>query len=99
LRQVLQHLSNQEIERVLANCRRYRWLIVTEHLPAATDVVPNLDKPHGPDTRVYDRSGVFLEAPPFDLPVRILLEVPISPGETLRSVLVSQPAPEPGHST
>jgi hypothetical protein len=89
LRQVLQHLSNEEIAAVLRNCRRYRYLIVTEHLPSAGEVVPNLDKPHGPDIRLYDRSGVFLEAPPFNLSVRTLLEVPLSPGETLRSVLVT----------
>jgi len=99
LRQVLQHLSNQQIEKVLENCRRYRYLIVTEHLPVASDVVPNRDKPHGPDTRVIDRSGVFLDAPPYTLPVRTLLEVPLSPGEALRSVLVSRPDRDPAHST
>lgn len=88
LRQVLQHLSNAEVERVLANCKRYRYLLVTEHLPVGDDAVPNLDKPHGPDIRLYDRSGVFLDLPPFSRKVHRLLDAPIAPDQVLRSVLI-----------
>lgn len=87
LRQVLQHLSNAEIQRVLQNCRQYRYLIVTEHLPAAPRVL-NLDTPHGPDIRLREGSGVFLEAPPFSLRTTTLLQVPWATGEVLRTVLV-----------
>jgi SAM-dependent methyltransferase len=90
LRQVLQHLSNAQIERVLTNCKSYRYLLVTEHLPVGNAAVPNLDKPHGPDIRLYDRSGVFLDLPPFSRKVRVLLDAPIAPGEVLRSVLIEQ---------
>lgn len=88
LRQVLQHLSNDEIHRVLDNCRHYPYLIVTEHVPVGSSAVPNLDKPHGPDIRLYDGSGVFLELPPFSKSVEHLLETPIEPGQVLRSVLL-----------
>jgi hypothetical protein len=97
LRQVLQHLSNEQIVQILENTAEYRYLIVTEHLPTGEDVRPNLDKPHGPDTRLYDRSGVFLDLPPFSLRTRILLETPVTPDEVLRSVLVER-VPGPGAS-
>jgi SAM-dependent methyltransferase len=90
LRQVLQHLSNAQILRVLQNTAAYRYLIVTEHLPCGSDVRPNLDKPHGPDTRLYDRSGVFLDQAPFSLHTKVLLETPAGPGEILRSVLIER---------
>jgi hypothetical protein len=91
LRQVLQHLSNDEIERVLERTRQYPFLLVTEHLPTHPQAVPNIDKPHGPDVRVYHRSGVFLEAPPFSRDVETLLEVPVEPGSVLRTDLVKHP--------
>lgn len=93
LRQVLQHLSNQQILQVLANCRRYRYLVVTEHLPIEGAVTPNLDKPHGPDIRLQDRSGVFLELPPFNCKTEVLTETAIGPGEVLRTVLITNSAP------
>ncbi len=102
LRQVLQHLSNHEIARALERLGQYPYVLVTEHYPAPGYLVgPNLDKPHGPDTRVVDGSGVFLDLPPFSRPVRgIILEAPVaSPiahrGETLRTVLLTGPEPGP----
>lgn len=92
LRQVLQHLSNAEIMRVLDNCRRYRYLIVTEHLPTVAGAVANRDKPHGPDVRLYDKSGVFVDLPPFSQPARKLLDTPVTEGEVLRSVLIEHAA-------
>ena len=76
LRQVLQHLSNDEIAAVLRRCARFRLLLVTEHVPPGRGWMPNLDKPHGPDIRLFDGSGVILEAPPFSLPVAELQLLP-----------------------
>jgi hypothetical protein len=75
LRQVLQHLSTAHIQAVVAKIPgTYRYLIVSEHLPADVPWVPNLDKPTGPHTRLDSGrppSGVVLTAPPFNLtPVR-----------------------------
>ncbi len=68
LRQVLQHLSNRQIVRILPKLRRYRYILVTEHLPSdGTRVRPNLDMPHGPDVRLRKRSGVYLDQPPFNV--------------------------------
>jgi SAM-dependent methyltransferase len=81
VRQVLQHLSNSEILAVLERTWRYPFVIVTEHLPAeGTTAPPNIDKPHGADTRLLDDSGVFLEEEPFrQRIVEILLELPVEP--------------------
>jgi SAM-dependent methyltransferase len=76
IRQVLQHLSNAEIQAVLENCRHYKYVIVTDHVPTGEVVTPNVDKPHGPDIRLYDNSGVFLDKPPFNRKVELLFALP-----------------------
>lgn len=88
LRQVLQHLSNDEIQTVLDNTRRYRYVIITEHVPVGDDVRPNVDKPHGPDIRMPERSGVFVDEPPFSLPVDHLFDVRFTEDQVLRTVLL-----------
>jgi SAM-dependent methyltransferase len=90
IRQVFQHLSNQQIRAVLDKCAVYPRILVTEHIYVGPDSRPNVDKPHGPDTRVSDRSGVFLDRSPFDLGARTVLEVPYSNREILRSVLLEK---------
>lgn len=66
VRQVLQHLSNAQIAQVLPKLNRFRYLIVTEHVPAST-FTPNFDKAAGPHTRLAQGSGVVLDRAPFDL--------------------------------
>lgn len=98
VRQVLQHLSNAEVARVLNKVRQGRLTLITEHHPAPDHLVArNLDKPTGPDIRVYEGSGLYLDHPPFEIPgAEIVLEAPVakglvSPGEVLVTYLV------PGH--
>ena len=83
VRQVLQHLSNDQIRAILPKLSKYRVVYVTEHQPTdIADVVPNLDKECGPGIRLYRNSGVFLEAPPFAIPpgqMDKVLEVPAGP--------------------
>ncbi|MDD1444410.1 class I SAM-dependent methyltransferase [Dolichospermum sp. ST_sed3] len=80
VRQVLQHLSNQQIAAVLQKLKKYRWVFITEHYPTNNAAaMPNIDKVHGCDTRMSKKSGVYLAKPPFRLPsqaLRVLLEVP-----------------------
>lgn len=80
VRQVLQHLSNAQIQRVLRKLARYRFVLISEHLPSPDrQVRKNLDKPHGGDIRLYADSGVYVTDPPFSLPrdrVEVVLEVP-----------------------
>jgi SAM-dependent methyltransferase len=93
VRQVLQHLSNAQIQKILKSLSRYRYVIVTEHVYSGAGVHRNLDKPQGPGTRVPKRSGVFLESPPFGCAAKVMLEVPLAENDLLRSVLVSHPRP------
>ncbi len=68
IRQVLQHLSNAEISRILQKVGKYRYLIISEHYPADGKMKsPNLDIPHGPHTRLVIDSAVVLDAEPFNL--------------------------------
>lgn len=80
IRQVLQHLSNQQVIAVLEKLKKYRWVFVTEHYPTDNDSIkPNTDKVHGADIRLYNNSGVYFSEAPFELPSRLLklvLEVP-----------------------
>lgn len=71
VRQVLQHLPNDEVIKALPQfSANFKWLVLTEHLPPSSNFVPNADKPRGPGTRLNLNSGIVLTAPPFDLPVR-----------------------------
>ena len=68
IRQVFQHLSNEEIAAVLAKLTAYKTCLITEHYPRnPTSCIPNLNKPHGGDVRFSDNSAVFLDQPPFNV--------------------------------
>lgn len=76
IRQVLQHLSNSQIQSAIANLREScRFLVVTEHLPAGAGFQANLDKPAGPDIRSYIGSGVVLSLPPFSINAKSVREL------------------------
>jgi len=67
-RQVLQHLSNQDIQSFLDNIKgNYKYLIITETMHRSWRFMPNRDIPSGPGTRFHKKSGVVLDAPPFNL--------------------------------
>ena len=68
VRQVLQHLSNDQISKFIARAHlTYKFLVVTEHLPSDTNFKHNADKLAGPGTRMGHASGVVLTSPPFNL--------------------------------
>jgi hypothetical protein len=93
IRQVLQHLSNQQVSMILPKLCRYRYAVVTEHLPGFADFVPNLDKAAGPDHRVSFGSGLVLTDPPFNLRarrIRVLCEV-AEFGGLIHTTLYEQP--------
>ena len=86
LRQVLQHLDNAQIALIVPKLYKYRWLVLTEHLPESLSFRPNRDKPMGPGVRVRYGSGVVLTAPPFSLQAHgrtTLCSVPGTPGVIL----------------
>jgi hypothetical protein len=76
IRQVFQHLSNEQISSIIDKCSKFPYVIVTEDVYSGRGMRPNLDIMHGPDNRIFKRSGVFLEQAPFNLQTRSVLEIP-----------------------
>ena len=74
LRQVLQHLSNAEVQLVVNKIHQYKYLIVTEHIPEG-DFIPNVDIISGQGIRLKKKSGIDLFAPPFNLKVKSSMEL------------------------
>ena len=68
VRQVLQHISNDEIKQVVAKLSSYDYVIVTEHVPEG-DFEPNIDIISGQGTRLKKQSGINLLLPPFNFKV------------------------------
>jgi hypothetical protein len=65
---VLQHLSNRQIAALIPKIQtKYRYFILTEHLPIKRDFKHNIDKPSGPGIRTQVGSGIVLTSPPFNL--------------------------------
>ncbi|ARK09902.1 class I SAM-dependent methyltransferase [Fibrella sp. ES10-3-2-2] len=93
IREVLQHLSNQEIAVILEKVRKtYKFAIITERqLLRTSSIIPNLDKVHGPHTRIMHNSSVYLDEPPFNLPLDVLLDYKVGAlnryGEEITTVL------------
>ena len=98
VREVFQHLSNAQIQRVLAKLHRYNYVVVTDYQPPPEKLIPNLDKPHGGFTRLHDRSALNLDKPPFNVKnVELFLDTVSSAplydkGERLRSFLIRREA-------
>ncbi len=82
VRQVFQHLSNQQILMTLPKLKAYKWVIITEHHPSDSKFIPNLDKVQGGSIRLVRSSGVVLTEPPFSLSgnsVRLVSEWKVVP--------------------
>ncbi|GGW21911.1 class I SAM-dependent methyltransferase [Arenibacter certesii] len=69
LRQVLQHLSNAEVQCILDKLIHFKYVLLTEHIPAI-DFVPNLDIISGQGTRLKKQSGIDVIAAPFSFKVK-----------------------------
>lgn len=69
VRQVLQHLSNAEVQSILNKLVDFKYIILTEHLPEA-DFIPNKDIISGQGIRLKKQSGLNILAPPFNFKVK-----------------------------
>ena len=69
LRQVLQHLSNIEVQSVVNKLSQYKYIILTEHLPQE-HFEPNKDIISGQGIRLKKNSGINLLVAPFNLKVK-----------------------------
>ncbi len=94
IREVFQHLSNAEILTVIPKLRQFRFAVYTDYQPGpGAPCTPNRDISHGVDTRIWRDSALFLDQPPFNVPMRLLFEAP-SPivlrnaGERIRTYLL-----------
>ena len=68
MRQVLQHLSNIEIQSILKKLKDYKYIILTEHIPFG-NFIPNKDIISGQGIRLKQNSGVDVLKPPFNLKI------------------------------
>ncbi|MFV9552281.1 class I SAM-dependent methyltransferase [Algibacter sp. PT7-4] len=69
LRQVLQHLSNNEIKNIIKQMAVYKYIILTEHIPTGV-FTANKDIISGQGIRLKQNSGVNLLTPPFNLKIK-----------------------------
>jgi SAM-dependent methyltransferase len=69
LRQVLQHLSNDEVQSIVNKVSNYNYVILTEHLPEG-NFTPNKDIISGQGIRLKKQSGIDLLAAPFNLKIK-----------------------------
>ncbi len=69
LRQVLQHLSNTEVQNIINKLADFKYVILTEHIPNG-DFIPNKDIISGQGIRLKKQSGLDLLAPPFNLSIK-----------------------------
>ncbi len=68
IRQVLQHLSNAEIQSIVTKLTNYKYVILTEHLPEG-NFVPNKDIISGQGIRLKKQSGLNLLVSPFNFQI------------------------------
>lgn len=65
IKQVLQHLSNAEIQSILGKLAAFKYVILTEHIPEG-EFIPNKDIISGQGTRLKKKSGLNLSVAPFN---------------------------------
>ena len=86
VREVLQHLSNEDIFLFIKNIRgKFKYLIVTENLPEG-NFKPNYNIKSNPDIRQIFNSGVVLHKPDFNLKFKsskILLKINSNSGNSI----------------
>ncbi len=69
VRQVLQHVSNAEVHRILKKLMHYKYVIITEHIPKG-DFIPNKDIISGQGIRLKKQSGLNIRSAPFSFQVK-----------------------------
>jgi SAM-dependent methyltransferase len=70
IRQVLQHLSNDQVQQILIKLRAYKYVLVCDHVPGG-EFTANIDKKHGEDIRLKDNSGLVFNESPFNEKLKV----------------------------
>ena len=68
IRQVFQHLSNDEVQQILNKLYQFKFVIITEHIPNH-HFIPNIDILSGQGIRLKKNSGLDVTAAPFNFKV------------------------------
>jgi SAM-dependent methyltransferase len=87
VRQVLQHLTNDEIATVLRRLSGLPKVLITEDVPTNPTCF-NHDMTHGPEVRSDFGSGVYVDQPPFSLHAKEIARFQLSDTCFLTTVLV-----------
>ncbi|WP_026776891.1 class I SAM-dependent methyltransferase [Polaribacter sp. Hel_I_88] len=69
IRQVLQHLSNEEVQNVVQKLSNFKYVILTEHIPKG-NFIPNKDIISGQGIRLKKQSGLDILKAPFNLKIQ-----------------------------
>ncbi len=89
IRQVLQHLDNERIMKILSKTRGYKYILISEHIYEGNDVRYNLDKTPNASIRLKQQSGVYIEKSPFNIKNLVhVLKVPETEGIIRTSLIV-----------
>lgn len=90
IRQVLQHLSNEEVSIILKKIEKYKYVIITDHITKKEIASEyNVDMAHGGSIRAEFKSGLYFDEDPFNLNVKTLLEIPYTEEEVISSFLIT----------
>ena len=84
IRQVLQHLNNSDVAKILAKLKKYKYIIITDsRVPKDKALAFNIDMETGHHIRTGKLSGLYFDEPPFSLKIETLLSIPYDPhGDT-----------------
>jgi len=88
IRQVMQHLSNEEIKKILPELQQYKYLIITEHLPQG-DFEPNKDIISGQGIRLKKQSGLDILQHPFQFEIKEKTTLLVTPLGAKKGALVT----------
>tara|TARA_B100000424_G_scaffold247496_1_gene219926 strand:- start:32 stop:670 length:639 start_codon:yes stop_codon:yes gene_type:complete len=90
IRQVLQHLCNEDISNIVKKLYgTYQYVIVTEHIPDKI-FVPNKNILSGNGTRMRINSGVILTEKPFFLRIKdqkVISSIPLGNTDVLKTIV------------
>ncbi len=88
LRQVLQHLSNNEVIKIVQKLNKYKFIILTEHVPEGK-FIPNINIISGQGIRLKKNSGINLMVPPFNLKVKNKKEILSTKSKCSKGLIVT----------
>ncbi len=88
IRQVLQHLSNAEILRIIPQLYQYSHVILTEHIPEG-NFEPNKNIISGQGIRLKKKSGVDIHKAPFYLKSKDSKTLLTQNSESYKGILVT----------